>query len=107
MDDTSRTDEQNQIPSAMISDFVNDVDPMERFYRLAAQKDAEGIRKYGPVWKGKHPANEYIEEQLDSKCYLDRLFRDGHISYSEYKHATKTHFQLHWWMETVLRRLVG
>jgi len=90
----------------MIEDSVNDTDPMEQFIRLCSLKESAGVEKYGPVWAGMHPANEYLEEQLDSKNYVDRLYDMGAIGYFEYEYAVKMHFQLHWWMQNVIKRLV-
>lgn len=78
---------------------------MQQFHDRCAVKYAKGIEEYGPVWAGKHPAEEYIDEQEDSKNYLDFLLDRGDIDAVEHEYAVNKHFELHWWMQTVIKRL--
>jgi len=91
----------------MIENSVNDIDPMQAFIQAAWTKYINGRRKYGPEWQGQHPANEYLEEQLDSKSYLDWLHERRLISRAEYDEGVRLHFQAWWWMNQVLKRVTN
>lgn len=108
MDNTGRASKQGEIPEPhpLIEDAINNIDPMTKFHERCHDKFMQGVEKYGWQWFGKHPADEYMDEQEDSKNYLDELLARGFIDQTEHDYAVQKHFELHWWMQNVIKRLV-
>jgi len=89
-----------------------DIDPATKFYNACDVKEARGVQEHrgGDASLPFVPDDArgipgcYLDEQLDSKNYLDKMLAAGIIPSEAHEHALKMHFELWFWINGVMER---